>query len=232
MGCLMRMLLPALAATLLAGSAQAATTVLTFNRGETACAAADNLPTSQACTADGQFIGADYGSTALLAVSYDASESTGSRNSLYHTTDHFFASTDGQATSSPAGPASELSKIFFTPISGYEVSFRSFGYDKLTATSSGNFTFEVRDSANTLVWSGGANAAHGYTVNTAYFAGPLTFLFGNGGQGAVAVDNVTVDVRQGVAAVPEPSQWALLITGFGMMGGVFRNARRQRARAV
>ena len=222
----MRTLVTAIAATLLAGSAQAATIVLTFNTGETACTGSDGGPTNQVCSTESQFIGGDYGSTSQLAVSYDASESSGSRTSLQYTFDHFFGPTDGQAKSQPPGPASELNKIFFTPAAGYEVSFRSFTYDKLTATSSGNFVFEVRDASNNLVFNGGSVAAHGHAPNTAYFTGPLTFLFGNGGQGAIAVDNITVDVRQAATgAVPEPAAWAMMIAGFGLAGGVLR-ARR------
>ena len=52
-------------------------------------------------------------------------------------------------------------------------------------------------------------------------------------RGAIAVDDVTVDVRatSAVGVVPEPSQWALLITGFGLAGSALRQTRRQRSLA-
>jgi len=227
----MRILALGLAAALLAGTAQAATVALTFDTGTQACTATDGGPTNQACTTEGQRIGGDYGSTAQLGVSYDVAENTGSLTSLLFTTDSFFSAGGGMAKAM-AAPAAELSKITFTPLSGYEVSFTSFTWDKLTATTSARFIFEVRDAANTLLFSAG-NSSTFHAVNTAYFTGPLTFLFGNGGQGAVAVDNVTVDVRaSAVTPVPEPSQWALLIAGFGIVGGVFRSARTRRLQTL
>lgn len=223
----MRILGSALAATLLAGSAHAATTVLTFDRGETACSATDGGATNQVCSANGQFIGGDYGSTAELTVSYDSSDGGNSSfTSLRHTIDRFYTGTDGQATVAGYGPETELAKIIFTPLAGYEVSFRRFAFDKLSSTSAADFIFEVRDAANNLLWDGGFNGARSHTVNTAYFTGPVTFLFGNGGRGFIAVDDVTVDVRAtGQAAVPEPSQWALLIAGFAISGAALRKAR-------
>lgn len=218
------------AAVLAAGAANAETTVLTFDTGTTACTAADGGPANQACTTEGQFIGGDYGSTANLAVSYDARETTGSLTSLLFTTDSFF-STGGGMAAQPAGPADEFSKIIFTPAAGYEVSFVSFSWDKLTSTTSGRFAFEVRDADDNLLFSAG-NTALSYLVETDYFTGPLTFLFSNGGQGAVAVDNVTVDVRAaqgGPAPVPEPAQWALMIAGFGLAGATLRRGRTARA---
>ena len=227
----MRILALGLAATLLAGPASAASVVLTFDTGTSACSATDGGPSNQVCSTDGQFIGGDYGSTANLAVSYDVRENTGSQTSLLFTTDRFFSAGGGMATEA-SGPANELSKIFFTPAAGFEVSFTSFTWDKLTATTSARFTFEVRDAANNLLFSAG-NSSTSHTVNTDYFAGPLTFLFGNGGQGVVAVDNVRVDVRAApVALVPEPSQWALMILGFGLAGGWLRRSSTAVARSV
>jgi hypothetical protein len=217
------LMLGALLSTAAIGPAAAATTTLTFDRNETACAAADDAPATQACTADGQFVGSNYGSTAQLAVSYDASESTGSRNSLQHTSDFFFTSNDGQATS--PFPGDELSEIIFTPAAGYEVSFRSFAWDKLTATSSSEFIFKVFDPNGNELFSAG-NAELTYMVNTAYFTGPLTFAFGNGGRGAVAVDDIVVDVRAAANAVPEPASWAMLIAGFALAGSAARRRSR------
>jgi hypothetical protein len=224
----MKSLLRAGGAIVLAAGAlptQAAQTILTFDRGEAACTTVDGGPAGTPCTTDGQFIGADYGSSAGLAVSYDASENTGSRTSLQHTTDRFFQGSDGQAYSFPAGGAGELSKIILTPRAGFEVSFTRFTWDKLTATTSSDFIFELRDASNTLLFSGD-NSRPTWEWNSAYTSGPLIFLFGNGGRGVVAVDDVTFDVRGiSAAAVPEPSTWAMLILGFGAVGGALRRRR-------
>lgn len=227
----MRSLALGLMAALVAGTAQAATTTLTFDTGTVACTATDGGATNQTCTTENQLIGGDYGSTSQLAVSYDAAENTGSLTSLLFTTDRFFSAGGGMAKAR-AAPANELSKIIFTPLSGYEVSFTSFTWDKLTATTSARFIFEVRDAADTLLFSAG-NSSTFHSVNTAYFTGPLTFLFGNGGQGAVAVDNIKVDVRAAATtAVPEPSQWALMIAGFGLAGSALRGVRRRSVSAA
>lgn len=208
--------------------AGAATTVLTFDAGTMACTDTDGGSANQICSTDGQLVAGNYGSSAALAVSYDASENTGSRTSLQFTTDHFFTGADGQATSFPPGPASELSQIAFTPAAGFEVSFQSFSWDKLTATSSSEFIFRVIDPMGNEIFSAG-NAVTSYTVDSAYFAGPVTFLFGNGGRGAVAVDDIAVDVRAAATppGVPEPMTWAMLIAGFALTGAASRRRSRR-----
>jgi YD repeat-containing protein len=212
--------------------AHAATTVLTFNTGEVACASAtnDGAVGTQICTTsgsgpNGQIIGSTYGSSANLAVSYDASEALGSRTSL-----HFSTAGGGSATAFPPGPADELSKIFFTPATGFEVSFRSFDFFRGATVTSG--IFRVRDAANNIIFTGNGGgltqASGSFAPNTAYFAGPLTFEFGNGGSGFINVDNVTVDVRAAAVTnpVPEPTTWAMMMGGFGMLGGALRRRSR------
>jgi len=46
---------------------------------------------------------------------------------------------------------------------------------------------------------------------------------------SVSIDNIRVD-EVVTAAVPEPSTWAMLIAGFGMMGFVMRRGHRRRVR--
>lgn len=225
-----KLVLGMLAAMGTTSSLGAATTVLTFNTGEVACASAtnDGATATQACAANGsgsngQIIGATYGSSPNLAVTYDASENTGSRTSL-----HFNTTGGGSATAFPPGPADELSKIFFTPAAGFEVSFRSFDWYRITATTSIDFIFRVRNAEGNIIFTGGADggAIGSHAPNTTYFSGPLTFEFGNGGRGAVAVDNVTVDVRAVANAVPEPASWAMMICGFGLIGTASRRRIR------
>jgi YD repeat-containing protein len=205
-----------------AAPASAVTTVLTFNTGEIACASAtnDGAVGTQACTAsgsgpNGQIIGSNYGSGANLTVSYDASESLGSRTSL-----HFSTAGGGSATAFPPGPADELSKIFFTPGAGFEVSFRSFDWFRGATSTTG--IFRVRDEDGNVLFTGAGlglpQAGGSFAPNTAYFTGPVTFEFGNAGAGFINVDNVTVDVRPVQNAIPEPATWAMMISGFGLAG--------------
>lgn len=210
--------------------AAAAPVILTFNTNEVACTPTDGAPATVACTTDGQLIGGNYGSTAELTVSYDSSESSGAATSLRYTSDRFYTANDGQAAPFSDGPTGEFSRIIFTPAAGYEVSFREFTWDKLTATSAADFIFQVRDAADAIVFSSGIGTQT-IVANTAYSTGPLTFLFDNGGRGAVAVDDVTVDVRLAApGAVPEPATWAMMIGGFGMVGGALR--RKQKIKAL
>ena len=48
-----------------------------------------------------------------------------------------------------------------------------------------------------------------------------------GGAGNFVLDDVTFDTSV-VGVVPEPSTWAMMLGGFGMVGGAVRSARRKR----
>ena len=48
-----------------------------------------------------------------------------------------------------------------------------------------------------------------------------------GSSGFVQFDNIRID--DSVAAVPEPQTWALMMLGFGMLGGVLRQSKRKTA---
>lgn len=220
----MRKVLMALASVVGLGaatSASAATVVLNFGVNEFACTGVDGGAVDRACTTNGQFIGGDYGSTAELAVGYDRSEGSGSATSLLFSTGN-----GGRAYEFP--PGDEPSLIFFTPQAGYEVSFGDFTWSKTSATTSARFHFEVVDENDNLLFSAG-NSASTHVVNTAYFAGPLTFRFTNGGQGSVAIDRVAVNVRAvsstPTGGVPEPASWAMMILGFGAAGSLVRRRR-------
>lgn len=210
-----------------ATTANAAAVILNFATNEMACTGVDGGAVDRACTTNGQFIGADYGSTAELSVGYDRSESSGSATSLLFSTGN-----GGRAYEFPSGD--EPSLIFFTPEAGFEVSFSNFTWSKTSATTSARFLFEVVDENGTLLFSAG-NAMATYAVNTAYFSGPLTFRFNNGGQGSVAIDRIALDVKAAAApppppppmpGVPEPATWAMMILGFGAAGGMLRARRR------
>lgn len=218
--------LAAVASLGMATSANAEAVILNFATNEFACTGVDGGNVDRACTTNGQFIGGDYGSTAVLDVSYDRSESSGSAISLLFSTGN-----GGRAYEFPSGD--EPSLVIFTPLSGYEVSFSNFTWSKTSATSSSNFLFEVVDENGGLLFTAG-NSQATYAVNTAYFAGPLTFRFSNGGRGSVAIDRIAVDVKAVDApppppppmpAIPEPATWAMMILGFGAAGSMIRRRR-------
>lgn len=73
---------------------------------------------------------------------------------------------------------------------------------------------------------------------SASFDAPSVFAFGQGGQFSVALSNVTFATPGSAnvtgrftliaAPVPEPSTWAMLVLGFGVVGGAMRSRRTAR----
>lgn len=68
----------------------------------------------------------------------------------------------------------------------------------------------------------------GFNFGTANQITRITWLSTLGGQLNTGIDNVTVTFA---GVVPEPSAWALLIAGFGVVGGAMRARRRTPAAA-
>ena len=64
----------------------------------------------------------------------------------------------------------------------------------------------------------------GFNFGTGNQITRITFLSTLGGQLNTGIDNVTVTFARGI--VPEPSAWALMIVGFGVIGGAMRARRR------
>lgn len=79
-----------------------------------------------------------------------------------------------------------------------------------------------------FVFGADANAGNNFLAQVGFDFGSgnqitrITFLSTLGGQLNTGIDNVTVSF------VPEPSAWALLIAGFGVVGGVTRARHRAR----
>lgn len=61
--------------------------------------------------------------------------------------------------------------------------------------------------------------------NIAFHGGPGTYIGEYGSK-------LTVSLVDSVNAVPEPATWAMMIGGFGMVGGAMRSARRKRKVSV
>jgi len=216
------MLVAAVAAAALSHAAPAGATAVLLTFEGFACTGVDGGATDRNCAAQNDRIGADYGSTTGLAVTYDASENVGSVTSLRYTTGA--GSTEQGAFA--LAPGSELSLITFTPAAGYEVSFSSFSWGNGTATFV-NYVLELVDADSNVLFHLEPNTEGSHVANTAYFSGPLTFRFGNGGSGAAVVDNLALDLRQvSGPGVPEPATWAMMILGFGAAGTMARRRRQ------
>ena len=71
-----------------------------------------------------------------------------------------------------------------------------------------------------------------YPVNTLRLdTGPLrsfAFLPTRGTSGSLQFDNIVLD-DLAVSAVPEPASWAMMIAGFGFVGGTLRHRRSRRS---
>lgn len=87
--------------------------------------------------------------------------------------------------------------------------------NKTTDISLGNFNTSLTLSSDA------AFTTHSYTFTTT--GGMLAFTDLNGGNNNIGnlLDNVTLS-----SAVPEPSSWALMLAGFGLVGLAIRNRRK------
>lgn len=118
-----------------------------------------------------------------------------------------------------------------TPVTTYSfsTSFDLTGYSLNGASIGG--TFAADDSATIFLNGvqvgaanqGGYSFRTGFTINSGFVAGlnTLTFVALNSGAGPTGL-NVVVS---GVAFVPEPATWSLMIAGFGMVGFAARRRR-------
>jgi hypothetical protein len=107
-------------------------------------------------------------------------------------------------------------------------------------TSPSSYTVSLFDSASGLLTTQSVTPTSGYQTLTFNMAGVKSVVFGfTGGLLNLYGDGRTVawyetsDVTYGNAvmnAVPEPASWAMLITGFGLVGGAMR--RRQSVRVT
>lgn len=191
-----------------------------------ACASIIRGSVDRLCTANGDRIGYDFGSTAELSVQHSHAGAT----------DHGILFQSGFGAYLPGLFLSTVQAtrgvIHFTPLAGFEV--RLLGFDARRGTAS--FTqgdFKLFDAADQEIW--GATTANtlaatsftSFDVNSGWAAGGLRFTYGSPQNGATVVSNFALEVRAipTTVAVPEPASWAMLLAGFGLVGGVARRRR-------
>ena len=197
----------------LAAPAQAATTVLTFE------GLGDLSP-----------IGAYYGpeyvftNTALALVDSDAGGSGNTANEPSGDTTMVFLDANSALLNVTSGFDTGFSFFYSSNSAAASVNVYS-GFD---GTGSLLGTINLVQQAN----SGCAGDPNGYYCNWTNagvaFAGVAHSIDFGGTANFIVYDNITFgsDVAGG-GAVPEPSAWALMILGFGAVGGAMRAARRR-----
>lgn len=209
----------AMALTLAAGSTKAATIVGLFNTGTDATGAAlvgasgtvDPHYQIVASTAGG-FVGQQ--ARTFFNVNYIANDADSRWVSLSG------AGTPGNTTST------------------YRLTFDLTGLDPLTASVSGSWAVDNQGSIRlngavtgyqlTGVTVLNFNRLYNFTLNSGFVTGLNTLDFeviDNGQPTALRVDNLTGTANPLRGGVPEPSTWALMISGFGMVGAFVRRRR-------
>ncbi|WP_310473736.1 PEPxxWA-CTERM sorting domain-containing protein [Sandarakinorhabdus sp.] len=197
-----------------------------------ACTGTDRGNVDRLCTATGDRIGYDFGSTAQLAVRHSVDGPT------FHGVGFQAAFLFG--TYLPAffenSPLSVLGTITFTPMAGFET--RVIGFDSRRGNASfAQGDYNLFDANNQNIWSasspGNLPLAEfaSFAVNSGWTAQSLRFTYGDPlSQNPVGISNFALEVRPiATGAIPEPASWAMLIAGFGLVGGM---SRRQRSVAA
>jgi hypothetical protein len=220
-----------------AAQAYGSTTLLTFDGAtdpnpQPACAnyGGPSGPTNGICSVETFKLGNNYGSSAELAISYARTINVQGGTAV--SPELIFLYADGNGVGSSFGDVNNAGLITFTPAAGYEVSFGSFDFvDRNSGSRSA--TFSLTDSLGNSVFNFTSPVLRQrttYTADTAFFSGPLSFVFDGIGASVPSVDNVLLTTRRIAvnSAVPEPATWAMMIGGFGMIGGAMRRGRQTR----
>jgi PEP-CTERM motif len=101
-------------------------------------------------------------------------------------------------------------------------------YDGLGATGNVLATLNLTQQANTGCAPGSTGFYCNWTAIGVSFSGIAKSIDFGGGANFVAYDDITFGSAT-PGAVPEPATWAMMIGGFGMVGGAMRYRRRKTA---
>ena len=203
--------------------AHAATTVLTFDP-PAACAPAacgGRVPISQL-----------YGDQAGVNLSYSVADGFGGTPSPHG---GYIAYTESYKTAGDRGAtgdfrtSNDVAQIRFDVTPGSTLTLNS-----LFAATTFNGTL---NNVEFRIYDLGFNQLSTQTTNLPQFGGNM-LTFGNSSTtglilqfsnfGSFAIDNLSFSVDAAASgAVPEPATWAMMIGGFGAVGGVMRRVRRR-----
>lgn len=151
-----------------------------------------------------------------------------------------FSITGGSITSTPDGGGSSVYGYNTTPggnflleLYGESATFAflnpvsSFGF-KLTGVQLSNLTIQFNDGSfqNIAILNNGSGAQF---FGASAFTNSVTSLTLNSQNDIIGLDDLRFS---SAAAVPEPATWALMLLGFGFVGGVLRSAKRRQKLTV
>ena len=126
------------------------------------------------------------------------------------------------------------SENIFDALDGFEISLRSFDVATF-ARSTPSSPFAISSLGGVSIFAGdiatNPGAHNHFVLNGAYFSDGIRLGWGPDGYN-VGVDNLVLDIRAVTAApaplpIPEPALWAMMIAGFGTVGGLIRHVRRR-----
>lgn len=212
-------------------AASAATTTLDFSGN--ICG-----PTGDAACSNFSQIGQSYGNGTGVDVSYRSYvTATGVTSEAFL---KYWGSGYGDLTGSVWGGSNAsgfTSEITFTALAGYELTI--LGFDAgcyQNRASCRQFPFSITEIGGGLAASGTnappANGRDSQAFSLSYSQTGYVLSWGPDGYDG-GLDNIRFDVRAtAVGVVPEPGTWALLILGFGIIGGAMRTSRRVRLTAA
>lgn len=115
------------------------------------------------------------------------------------------------------------SEIRLEAKSGFELSLLDFDFASFAGRSP-TTPFVIQDLAGTVISEGTRSTAwptHGNYVVNGQFGSGFIIRWGPDGY-EVGLDNIRYDVSALSGAVPEPTTWAMLILGFGLVGSQMR----------
>jgi hypothetical protein len=126
-------------------------------------------------------------------------------------------------------PGANGASVFFAPLQTGAVTLNSFRLGGWPSTTR-NTSFTIFNGLGNVLFSSGdisvgtGNQSNLFTVNLASTNG-IGVKFGPDSSN-VGIDNIDFSFSS-VSAVPEPSTWAMLILGFGLIGGAMRSSKRR-----